>query len=86
MDKYTEVDHDNWPKKMPRYIIENPMRDLLNREIDYNKNVLGNLWLERGTFGVILGASSIGKSVVAVQSPCYPPWAETSSVSRWIGL
>jgi len=47
--------------------VENPIRDLLNKEVDYSKNVLGNLWLERGTYGTILGSAGIGKSVLAVQ-------------------
>jgi hypothetical protein len=62
-----KLDDGGWPEKMPRYIIEHPIRDLLNKEIDFSTNVLGNLWLERGTYGAILGSSGIGKSVLAIQ-------------------
>jgi hypothetical protein len=49
------------------YQIENPVRDLLNAEIDLGQNILGNFWLERGAYNVIVGPSGIGKSVVAIQ-------------------
>ena len=43
------------------------IRDLLNREVDPTRNVLGNFWLERGTYGTILGSTGIGKLVLAIQ-------------------
>jgi AAA domain len=43
------------------------MTDLLDKAIDYRTNVLGNLFLERGHFGLIQGLTSIGKSVMAAQ-------------------
>ena len=49
------------------FLIENLVRDLLNREINFDENILGNRWLERRTFGVIVGPSGIGKSMVAIQ-------------------
>ena len=61
------IDENGWPVRTPRYIIENPVQDLLNKEIDYSVNILGNLWLERGSYGIIQGTSGIGKSVVAMQ-------------------
>jgi RecA-family ATPase len=57
----------NWPDKLPEYIIENPVVDLLHEEIDYSQNILGDLWLERNTYAIIQGTSGIGKSMVAVQ-------------------
>jgi hypothetical protein len=39
----------NWPESLPDHIIESPVQDLLHQPIDYNQNVLGNLWLERGS-------------------------------------
>ena len=57
----------NWPDNLPEYIIENPIQYLLHEEIDYSENVLGNLWLERNTYGLIQGTSGLGKSMVAVQ-------------------
>jgi hypothetical protein len=59
--------NDEWPRTVPRYVIENPMTDLFGKEIDYKTNVLGNLFLERGHFGLIQGLTSVGKSVVAIQ-------------------
>lgn len=56
-----------WPAKIARYKIEFPVRDLLDKPIDYTVNVLGNRFLERGTYGAILGSSAIGKSVLAIQ-------------------
>jgi RecA-family ATPase len=49
------------------YQIENPIRDLLNSEIDRGQNILGNFWLERGAYNVIVGPSGVGKSVVSIQ-------------------
>jgi RecA-family ATPase len=49
------------------YQIENPVRDLLNAEIDLGQNILGNFWLERGACNVIVGPSGVGKSVVSIQ-------------------
>ena len=67
----------SWPGQKSflagEYTIENPVRDLWNEEIDYSANLLGNLWLERGSFAVIQGTSGIGKSMVAFQIG--PPWA-----------
>lgn len=60
-------DEDGWPINLHGYVIENPMVDLFDQPIDYSLSVIGNLFLERGTFGTILGLSSIGKSVIAVQ-------------------
>ena len=57
----------NWPDKLPEHIIEDPFVDLLHEEIDYSQNILGNLWLERTTYAIIQGTSSIGKSMVAIQ-------------------
>jgi RecA-family ATPase len=56
-----------WPDKIPGYIVEAPVKDLLDQPIDYGVNVLGNRFLERGTYGTIIGSSGIGKSVLAVQ-------------------
>jgi RecA-family ATPase len=42
--------------------------ELLFSEIDETKNLLGNRWLERGTFATLIGSSGIGKSVAAMQS------------------
>ena len=47
--------------------IHKPIRDLLHAEIDCSQNILGNFFLERGHYTVIVGPSGIGKSVVAVQ-------------------
>jgi hypothetical protein len=47
--------------------MENPIEDLLYAEIDETQNILGNRWLERGTFATIIGSSGIGKSVVVMQ-------------------
>jgi AAA domain len=58
---------DLWPRRLPEYVIENPVRDLWNEEIDDSANILGNFWLERGSFAVIQGTSGIGKSMVAFQ-------------------
>src|ERR1700757_4732084 len=55
-----------WPEKIPGYIIESS-KDLRDKEIDYSVNILGNRFLERGTYGTIVGSSGIGKSVLAVQ-------------------
>jgi RecA-family ATPase len=62
-----EPDNTGWPDEIPEYVIENPVRDLLNSEIDYSQNILGNLFIERGTYAVIQGSSSIGKSMLGVQ-------------------
>jgi hypothetical protein len=43
------------------------MEDLLDKTIDLSVNVLGKRFLERGTYGTILGSSGIGKSVLAIQ-------------------
>jgi RecA-family ATPase len=56
-----------WPESVPGCIIKHPVADLLNKEIDFSVNVLGNRWLERGTYGVIQGEAELGKSVIAVQ-------------------
>jgi RecA-family ATPase len=47
--------------------IHKPIRVLLHAEIDYSQNILGNFFLERGHYTVIVGPSGIGKSAVAVQ-------------------
>jgi RecA-family ATPase len=47
--------------------IQNPVRDLLYSEIDHSQNILGNFFLERERYTVIVGPSGIGKSVVAIQ-------------------
>jgi len=66
-----EEEFGPWPGQKSflgsEYTIENPVRDLWNEEIDYSANVLGNLWLERGSFAVIQGTSGIGKSMIAFQ-------------------
>jgi AAA domain len=62
-----EKDSYGWPVGMPRYLVENPIRDLLDREVDPTRNILGNFWLERGTYGTILGSAGVGKSVLTVQ-------------------
>jgi hypothetical protein len=41
--------------------------ELLFGEIDETQNLLGNRWLERGTFATLIGSSGIGKSVAAMQ-------------------
>jgi RecA-family ATPase len=64
------LDHDGSVHQDPEeelYQIENPVRDLLNSEIDPGQNILGNFWLERGAYNVIVGPSGVGKSVVAIQ-------------------
>jgi RecA-family ATPase len=48
-------------------IIEGSVDDLLNEKIDETQNILGHRWLERGTFGVLIGSSGVGKSVAAMQ-------------------
>ena len=60
-------ENDGWLIAMPEYTVENPIQDLLNKEIDHSANLWGNLLLERGDFGTILGLSSVGKSVVGMQ-------------------
>lgn len=62
-----EPDNTGWPEEIPEYVIENPVQDLLNSKIDYSQNILGNLFVERGTYAVIQGSSSIGKSMLGVQ-------------------
>jgi hypothetical protein len=66
-----EKEKEPWPGQKSflgsEYTIENPVRDLWNEEIDRSANVLGDLWLERGSFAVIQGTSGIGKSMVAFQ-------------------
>jgi RecA-family ATPase len=49
------------------YILETVFSDLLNAEIDESQNLLGNRWLERGTFAMMIGSSGVGKSVAAIQ-------------------
>lgn len=48
-------------------IFYNVVDDLLDAKIDLTQNVLGDCWLERGTFGVLIGSSGMGKSQAAVQ-------------------
>jgi AAA domain len=66
-----EEEKEPWPGQRSllgsEYTIENPVRDLWNEPIDYSANILGNLWLERGSFAVIQGTSGIGKSMIAFQ-------------------
>jgi AAA domain len=57
----------NWPESLPDHIIEFPVQDLLHQPIDYNQNVLGNLWLERGSINLIQGWSGVGKFTLSVQ-------------------
>jgi hypothetical protein len=57
----------NWPDSLPDHIIESPVRDLLREPIDYSQNILGNLWLERGSINLIQGWSGVGKSTLSVQ-------------------
>jgi energy-coupling factor transporter ATP-binding protein EcfA2 len=57
----------NWPDSLPDHIIESPVQDLLHEPIDYSQNILGNLWLERGSINLIQGWSGIGKSTLSVQ-------------------
>jgi AAA domain len=49
------------------YTLESVFSDLLISEIDESQNLLGNRWLERGTFGLMTGSSGVGKSVAATQ-------------------
>ena len=49
------------------YSLKNVFSDLLNAEIDESQNLLGNRWLERGTFATMIGSSGVGKSVAATQ-------------------
>jgi len=44
------------------------IKDLIDAQIDNSQNILGNRLLERGTFGVIIGHSGAGKSVLTVQA------------------
>ena len=60
-------DSDDQDAEERVFLIQKPIRDLLYAEIDYSQNVLGNFFLERGHYTVIVGASEVGKSVVAVQ-------------------
>jgi hypothetical protein len=55
-------------KTVPGYRITNPIRDLVGKDIDWDANVLGKLWLEKGSYGTVLGLSGIGKSVIAMQA------------------
>lgn len=48
--------------------LENVVGDLAEAQIDNSQNILGNRLLERGTFGVIIGHSGAGKSVLTVQA------------------
>ena len=48
-------------------ILENVITDLLDATLDQSQNILGHRWLERGTFGLLIGSSGVGKSVVAMQ-------------------
>ena len=47
----------NWPDSLPDHIIESPV----------SQNILGNLWLERGSINLIQGWSGVGKSTLSVQ-------------------
>src|SRR6202035_5189610 len=49
-------------------VLESIFNDLLNAQIDEAQNLLGNRWLERGTFATLIGSSGIGKSVAAMQT------------------
>jgi AAA domain len=62
---YDESVHQDPEEEL--YQIENPVRDLLNSEIDPEQNILGDFWLERGACNVIVGPSGVGKSVVSIQ-------------------
>jgi hypothetical protein len=53
--------------KNEEFLIENPIIDLLDAQINQHENILGNRWLERGTVATIVGPSGVGKSMVAVQ-------------------
>jgi hypothetical protein len=46
---------------------ESVFGDLLNAKIDESQNLLGDRWLERGTFATMIGSSGVGKSVAATQ-------------------
>ena len=48
--------------------LEKVFSDLLNAKIDESQNILGNRWLERGTFATLIGSSGTGKSVAAMQT------------------
>jgi hypothetical protein len=60
------VKENNWPESIEGHVIEDPT-DLADAEIDYSQNVLGDLWLERGSFALVVGLSSVGKSTMVVQ-------------------
>jgi DNA replication protein DnaC len=48
--------------------LENVVNELAVAQIDESPNILGNRLLERGTFGVIIGHSGVGKSTLTVQA------------------
>src|SRR5258708_1851339 len=50
------------------YLIENVMEDLFDAQIDDTQKILGDRWLEKGSFGVAIGPSGVGKSVFAIQA------------------
>jgi RecA-family ATPase len=60
-------DSDDQDAEERVFKIQKPIRDLLHAEIDHSQNILGNFFLERGHYTVLVGPSGIGKSVVAVQ-------------------
>jgi hypothetical protein len=67
MQEATPPEAGAWPRKLPDYLLEDPVEHLLYEEIDRSASVLGNLWLERQSYAVIQGTSGIGKSMLAVQ-------------------
>jgi AAA domain len=67
VEEPNDIDRDGeWPDSLDNHVIEDPI-DLAVAEIDYSQNVLGDLWLERCNFALVVGLSSVGKSTMVMQ-------------------